>query len=388
MKIAVSLISYEHLTGAELYVYELTKRYKQLGHDVLITAPNIGGEVASRSQALGIEVYSFEDCPSDWAPDVLHVNEYMPSVFALTLFPKTPAIATVHSQFMVEKPFVTSRISKYICIRPQVQEKLLKVTRIPKDNTIVIYNGVDFDRFKRSKENHTTGRHVLFVGTIDALRKKAILELINDSVENDYRVTIVGKKHDTYLDTLPNNVALYEPTWDVQKYFEGITETAGILLGRTTIEGWAAGIPGWIYEIDLEGNIVEKKLHQPPKDLNKFNIIKVADSILGLYEDAIKNVNVDFDSISLAEAQASVIANSLKNEAKINALKGQVDSNTDLINYLGSENYKVHLELQSINKNVSELHHNLHGVRRALAPLLKSRAKIGAIIHNVKSKKS
>jgi len=349
MKILISLVSFKHLTGAELYVYELSKSLTEQGHEVLITAPEVGGEVAERARKAGALIYPFNECPSSWNPDVLHVNEYMPSVFAVTLYPDTPVVATVHSQFNVEKPFITDRVYKYICIRPEIEQKLLSDTTITADRTTVIYNGVDFNRFRPATEsNKYAEKHVLFVGTIDPLRKKAILDLISDGERNNYKVTIVGKKHDTYLDNPPKHVTVYPPVWNVEKYFKGVTETAGILLGRTTIEGWAANLPGWIYDIDLEGNIKSKKLFPPPKDLAKFDLKNVSAQILGLYKEAVKNKAVSFDDISLNEARASVIANSLINEVKINILRGDVDSSKELINYLGAENYARHIKIQEL----------------------------------------
>lgn len=33
--------------------------------------------------------------------------------------------------------------------------------------------------------------------------------------------------------------------------------TAGILLGRTTLEGWCCDVPGYMYIIDIHGNILD-----------------------------------------------------------------------------------------------------------------------------------
>ena len=60
--------------------------------------------------------------------------------------------------------------------------------------------------------------------------------------------------------------------------------TAGILLGRTTIEGWLCGKPGLIYDIDESGEIKSKKLHNPPEDINKFSSKIIVDEIISKYE--------------------------------------------------------------------------------------------------------
>lgn len=62
----------------------------------------------------------------------------------------------------------------------------------------------------------------------------------------------------------------------------------GILLGRTTIEGWMCGKPGWIYDIDSNGNILGKSKNDVPSDIDKFNSDKVS---LKIKEEYLKILN-------------------------------------------------------------------------------------------------
>jgi hypothetical protein len=71
----------------------------------------------------------------------------------------------------------------------------------------------------------------------------------------------------------------------VDKYIHKCSETAGILLGRTTIEGWMCGKPGWIYNVDNMGNIVNKELFNIPDDINKFKSSNVSKTIRQTYLD-------------------------------------------------------------------------------------------------------
>jgi hypothetical protein len=66
---------------------------------------------------------------------------------------------------------------------------------------------------------------------------------------------------------------------EVDKYIHKCSETAGILLGRTTIEGWMCGKPGWIYDVDDKGNVINKQLHNVPSDIEKFYSMNVANKI-------------------------------------------------------------------------------------------------------------
>lgn len=308
LKIAIVAINFCELTGVEMYIYELSRVLIQRGHDVLIAAPRIGGEVNGRALENGVRVHDFDHLPIGWVPDVLHLNEFLPSAFALSRWPNVPAVATIHSQYSVEEPFLSERINKYICIRKEVQANAVKQYSIPHTKTEIIHNGVDFTRFKTKHPNFPDHKTILFVGTIDLLRRKTIEHLIERSKTEKFKLIIVGKKHAPYLDSLEDEITVLPPTWNVSKYIENATETAGILLGRTTIEGWVAGRAGWIYDVDLDGNIKSFKLFKPPNDLQKFNAITVAEKIEDEYLGAIANKNILVNNLTFNQDVATIAA--------------------------------------------------------------------------------
>lgn len=291
MHILFACIEFESLTGMPMYIYELSRRYIQLGHTVTILANNVGGEITARAITNGVNVYAFRDISDGLfpEPDILHLNEYEPSYTAILRWPHTPAVATVHSQYPCEQPLNHSNIKRYICIRPEIIDHIKRLDRIPVGKIRFIPNGIDFIRFNSNVmllkyPEVDSKKLVIFIGTIDELRKQSILHLMANAITQDFRVIFIGKKHATYLDgELHKNIAWVDDTWNVEDYIMFADETAGILLGRTTIESWACGIPSWIYDIDLEGNIKSVKLYPPPKDINKYNIVNVADRIIELY---------------------------------------------------------------------------------------------------------
>jgi hypothetical protein len=131
----------------------------------------------------------------------------------------------------------------------------------------------------------------LFVGTIDYLRKSMIEDLIKTTKENEGELWIVGKKNDTYLDEMikyETHVTYFEPTINIEKYIQQCDETAGIMLGRTTIEGWLCGKKGWIYEVDSNGQIKSKDLHEVPSDVDKFKSNLVVKQIMKEYENILE----------------------------------------------------------------------------------------------------
>jgi hypothetical protein len=96
---------------------------------------------------------------------------------------------------------------------------------------------------------------------------------------------LVGENKSDYLTEILKNshVKHFPPTLEVDKYIHKCSETAGILLGRTTIEGWMCGKSGWIYDVDNRGNIIDKKLHKVPSDIEKFYSSNVSKKIKSTY---------------------------------------------------------------------------------------------------------
>jgi hypothetical protein len=152
----------------------------------------------------------------------------------------------------------------------------------------VIYNPIDSDKFKNVPMVPNIKPRVLFVGTIDYLRKNTIQDLINTTKENNQELWIVGKKNDVYLDEIisgEEHVKYFEPTNNIEKYIHQCDIVAGILLGRTTIEGWMCGKKAIIYDVDNQGNIVSNKLCEIPEDIDKFKSNIVTTQIMNVYNE-------------------------------------------------------------------------------------------------------
>jgi len=278
MKILISLIDFSTLTGAPMYCYELARELAKRGHAVTIIAPTVGGDLYVWSRRNGIDVYSFDNAP-DEDFDILHLNELEPARFALEKY-DAPAVATVHSEYPCEYPLYDPRIKTYIAIRASVALHLAMDGMDPR-KIRVIPNGIDFSRFRPTPLPDK--KTVLFAGTIDSLRKESAYDLMERARAGDFKVIFVGKKYDSWADDLPDYAEWYDQTWRMEEYVKRCTYTAGVLLGRTTIEGWAMGRPGYIYDIDLEGHIKNVALHEPPADMSIFDIRNVVDRILEIY---------------------------------------------------------------------------------------------------------
>jgi hypothetical protein len=316
IKVLLSSLFFKTFTGSEMYVYELARGLKKLNCDVTVLS-DIDGPLSTLANQQGIKTLPFSNPPgykmgdgkwgmntpqgfvqsqpnmlykmSDVNFDIMHVQHNPISQRVCDMYPNTPKISTIHSEVIeLENPFIHDSIKKYICIRPEIQKHVVDNFNIDETITDVIYNPIDTNRF--NNVNTKTYPYVLFVGTIDYLREKTIRDLVEYSKSISKELWLVGENKSNYLPELLNNshVKHFQATNKVEEYVKNCTETAGILLGRTTIEGWLCGKPGWIYQVDDKGDILSKERHEVPSDVEKFNSIEVAKKIK---EEYIKILN-------------------------------------------------------------------------------------------------
>lgn len=268
LKILLSCNNFSYLSGSPLYIYTLAKEFKALGNDVTIYSEYIGGVITDKARELGIKVINKVDSNEKY--DVMHLCQKW-SKHLLYIY-DTPAVYTIHSEFPCEEPIRDARIKKYIAIRPSIAEKW-------GINCEIIYNPIDFERFHpfpKPKEEL-----VLFVGTIDNLREKSALALVEECKNRGIKYRFVGQKFANWAD----NLNWYPDTWDIEEHLKDATETAGIMLGRTSLEGLCADIPAIIYDVDLYGNIksISRIELLTPEEKKKFDSRLVAKHILEIY---------------------------------------------------------------------------------------------------------
>lgn len=311
IKVLISCLFFKTFTGSELYVYELAKGLQKLNCSVTILS-QIGGPLTDLAKKQGIRVLPFEEAPGFklgdgvWefpTPqgnvksqpnvmyqvkpvdfDIIHIQHKPVAERIISFYPNIDKIYSIHSEVIeLENPFEHDSIKKYIAIRPEIKNHLIERFDISDKKIDVIYNPIDNDKFKPSK--HDSKNYVLFVGSIDYLRRETIMDLIDYTKENKKELWLVGENKSNYLQSVLENqhVKYFPATWNVEKYIHECSETAGIQLGRTTIEGWMSGKPGWIYKVDSNGIIESKEKYEVPNDLEKYFTMNVAAQIKDLY---------------------------------------------------------------------------------------------------------
>lgn len=308
LNVMISCLFFQNYTGSEMYVFELSKNLMNQNCNVTIVASETDGPLVSIATKLGIVVKNIKEAPgyklgdgkwtintpdgprtstpnnfykiSEVHYDIIHC-QHKPIVDVMnTLYPTIDKISTIHSEVIeLENPVTHNSIKKYIAIRPEIKQHLINNFKISEKDIEIIYNPIDDVKFK--PENKSSENSILFVGTIDYLRKKSILDLVNYTNDNNKELWLVGKNQSDYLPELLKypHVKYYEATPNVDNFIHRCSETAGILLGRTTIEGWMCGKPGWIYNVDSKGDIINKEFFEVPNDLEKFKSSNVTSKI-------------------------------------------------------------------------------------------------------------
>ena len=315
LKVLISCLFFRGFTGSELYVYELAKSLVKLNCSVTILS-QVGGPLTDMAKKLGIKCVSFENAPGfklgdgQWGTmtpegfkpstpnmlyrmsevdfDIIHFQHKPVAERILSMYPEIDKICSIHSEVIsLEDPVKDNSIKKYIAIRPEIKEHIINNFKIPEEMIEVIYNPIDNEKFQPKKIS--SENYVLFVGTIDYLRKETILDLIEYTRELGKELWLVGDNNGNYLENLllESHVKHFPSTWNIEDFISKSDETAGIQLGRTTIEGWMCGKSSWIYKVDSGGFILSKEKFEPPLDIEKYHTLNVAKQIK---EEYIKNL--------------------------------------------------------------------------------------------------
>tara|TARA_B100000963_G_scaffold158208_1_gene137716 strand:+ start:2709 stop:4358 length:1650 start_codon:yes stop_codon:yes gene_type:complete len=312
LKILIGCISFQGLTGSEISTMELAKGLSKKGCDVYVVS-NIGKSFKIEAEKNNIKVFSIDEPPGyklgdgkwflntpngpvlskkgglyrikDYNFDVIHCNHTPITKKLLELYPNNNFVNIVRSEVIdLENPIKDEKIKKYIAIRPSIKKHLIDNFKIKEEKITTIYNLFNKSRFKPKNKKNSNKKITLFVGTMDYLRKNVILDLQKTVDE----LWLVGKDSMGYaseFNDIYENITYFPPTDKIEEYVNKCDETAGIFLGRSTIEGYLCNKPGWIYSVDKEGNIIDKKYTEVPKDMSLFDNDKIIEQYKKVYID-------------------------------------------------------------------------------------------------------
>lgn len=264
-------------TGVGQYVYTLAQALIERGHHVALAAHYgaIPIPFADRLAAVGVTV------DPQWLLwkahyDVLHVQ--LPCAHAaeaLGRLPGVPVVATLHTE-LAGVPLPHRRVARYLAVRPAIAHLLLDHGVI---DPLVVWNPIDFRRFHPGS-HHGTG--ILCVGTADRLRRAAVVDMAERAAAEGEPLVVIGADEGAQVP----GVRYLAPRWHVERATVRCAMTAGVMVGRSTLEGWACGKPALVYDVDCDGAVQSVTLQPPPADLSFCDSRVVAAAVEGCYQDA------------------------------------------------------------------------------------------------------
>jgi hypothetical protein len=288
MKVLLACLNVNSLGGSELYHYELVKELHQSGVDVtLFTMRNIDpfDQVRIKLKELGVKQIDFNNLDIFEKFDIIVASQPQVNNFVINTYPNTPIISIIHSEIRSEDPILDPRISHYVGIRQPIVDMLINEYKIDSNKVSLIYNPVDTSRFNlnnRVSYEKTTG---IFVGEVlDNIRYQAVSHLVNECIQHDWDLLLMS---DSRYDFKHPNIKYIDKRWDTESVVKNVDFTAGILLGRTTLEGLCCGVPGYVYYIDKNGNVIGIDLIES-NNIQQFDSKYVVKQHLELYNKILK----------------------------------------------------------------------------------------------------
>lgn len=306
LRVLICCQFFKNYTGSEVSNFELAKELVNQGCEVTVISTMVGDPILSKAKRAGIDVYSLANAPNyqltqdnrlnffknEKEFDIIHINHKPIGEQILKMYPNTPAVMHVRSEVIptFEEPIIHPQIKKYISIRDSITE-YIKGFGISEDTIVHIDNPFDTSRFNSDYDKNewlSNKESVLFIGTLDHLRKNILLDLVKTTKENNQELWIIGSDNGGYINEILDEHVVYLGVQSkVETYLKRCHHTAGIFKGRTTIEGFLCGKPGWIYKVDNQGNILSKEFTEVPDDVEKYSSEYSANKVLELYDDVL-----------------------------------------------------------------------------------------------------
>lgn len=133
--------------GTELYVFDVARRLKHLGHEPVAYSPHLG-KVAELLVHVGVPVVgNLSELP--FQPDIIHGHHHIATMTALASLPDIPAIYFCHGAVpWQEMPPVFPRILRYVAVDEACRERIVREANVPFEKIRLLLNFVDTDVFR------------------------------------------------------------------------------------------------------------------------------------------------------------------------------------------------------------------------------------------------
>lgn len=278
LNILIGAADFSRKTGMPIYLSNLCKEFKALGHKPYVVTNAVGLVPLDEIPQTTFE--HFIALRGAWhTPDVLLLNEPCSEVIC-QFFPNTPAYNIIHSARPEDEPIIRKQVRKYICPK-KIDADYCRAKGIPEKKILMLPIPVDLIKFDKRKDTPIKW-DIIAPCTFDQLRKPMLADLIQKA-EQGKRVLLIGDDHGALAD-LPTNVmtltVLPTAVDNLVDYIAQAACVASIFEGTVAIEGWAMGKPCLIYDINGKSQLVK-----PPKDISKHHAPKVARSFVRLFKE-------------------------------------------------------------------------------------------------------
>jgi hypothetical protein len=248
MKIALLSPEQQTKTGQPMYVKNLAKGLRELGHEVICADDDTP-----------VEQYA-------GAYDIVVINDNAPQFLGRV---SGKIYNLCHSKNDCDTPIIDDRITGYLAPREQISEHWQKTYKIDFE---ILPIPIDFKKWQVPREKNDKYT-IIMPGTFDPQREAMIKYLITNRKGN--RIILVGKDYMgiPYVDK--GDLIIHPEVDDIENWMSKADEVAGIHIGTTTLEAWAMGLKTSVYDEQGNWEYVEK-----PEDFNKHNYIEVARQLI------------------------------------------------------------------------------------------------------------
>jgi glycosyltransferase involved in cell wall biosynthesis len=211
----------DNLGGSELYIYDLAREYQRRGHKVTCFTLK-PGRISERLARCGIQTLS--DLSSLNGVDIIHSHHRLEFKIAAAYFPHVPLVhGSLGPTHPIERPNGGANIiTRHIAISRMIKQVLAREENIPEEKIDVVPNFVDLTRFSPANRINERPRRVLLMSNYfqDAETLRQACELAGG-----LELNWIGEKS--------------TPVWEVEKYIEQADIV--VTLGQGALQAMAMG---------------------------------------------------------------------------------------------------------------------------------------------------
>lgn len=206
MKIVIANERLAKRTGTELAARDVAHALQKRGHDVVMTALELGPLAREMADVDGLQIAQPDSI--GFQPDVIHLNDLGLAQTLSEQFPSVPMLLHWH-KFVPEDFALPSENIRVLCgTTPRINDKIERLTGTVPD--ALLGNFVDFSRFSaRQTKLPSRPSQLLLVGQQKRGMRMLTLMLMVAS-RNRVRLNLVGPRFLKRVDNLPAHAAQFD----------------------------------------------------------------------------------------------------------------------------------------------------------------------------------